>query len=70
MTDDRNRDAEYFAGMTVNERLFDAALLDAFDDAVRARNRAKIISILKQVFVENADRTADAVLKNPSRYGY
>ena len=54
-----------FAGMTVNERLFDAGLLDAWDEALRTRKRRRMIAILSQVQLsEDAPQIADAVLAN------
>ena len=70
MNDIDIKDAAYFAGMTVNERLFDASLIDLFDAAARERDRTQIISILQRVFVENAEHTADLILDNPAKYGY
>ena len=70
MNDHYRKDAEHFAGMTVNERLFDASLIESFDVAARARDRAKMISILQQVFIRNPEFTADAILENPTKYGY
>jgi len=60
-----------YGGMTVNERLFEAGLLDAFDRAVRAADRAKIVEILIKVEIDapEAARTADSILKHPTRYG-
>lgn len=55
------------AGMTVNERLFEAGLLDLFDEAVRERDRPRLIELLAQVDVSS--KTADAILANPAFYG-
>jgi hypothetical protein len=57
-----------YAGMTVNERLFDAGLLEAYQTAARARDRVEMIRILENV-VDDAPRTADTVLRNPVKYG-
>ncbi len=38
-----------FAGMTVNERLFVAGLMDSFDKAVADNNKEEVILILKKV---------------------
>jgi hypothetical protein len=57
-------------GMTINERLYVAGLADPFDAAVRARDRALMISILKDVEVRDAASCVDAILKDPFRYGY
>jgi hypothetical protein len=56
--------------MTVNERLFDAGLTDAFDAAARARDRAEMIRLLIEVDVEDAAWSADTILKRPEPYGY
>ena len=53
-----------YAGMTVNERLFAAGLLDEFDDATAAGNRAKMIEILSRVAMTpvQCTETTDAIL--------
>ncbi len=38
-----------YDGMTVNERLFDAGLLDAYDEARASGDRAKINAVLRKV---------------------
>ena len=43
-----------YAGMTVNERLFDASLMEAFGNAVQARDRAEMIRLLAKVDVADA----------------
>lgn len=58
------------SGMTVNERLFTAGLLDAFDAAARRRDRARMIELLSAVDVEDTARSVDTILANPERYGY
>lgn len=45
---------EQMQGMTTNERLFEAGLMDVFDQAVSQRDTDKIRSILRSVFVDNA----------------
>ncbi len=59
-------------GMTVNERLFAMGLLDQWDEATKARDRGTMILILSQCAMsrKQCDETTDAVLKNPSKYGY
>jgi hypothetical protein len=64
--DDQSR----YAGMTVNERMFEAGLMQAFDAAARDRDRAEMIRILTDVDLEDAASTADAILGSPERYGY
>ncbi len=69
MVDDQRARPD-FSGMTVNERLFTADLTDAFDAAVRRRDRARMVELLRAVAVEDAESSADAVLADPKRYGY
>ena len=67
-----NREREQqFAGMTVNERLFAAGLLDSYDSAVRSGERSKMIDLLMNVGLEPeaAVRTADAILADLTRFG-
>jgi hypothetical protein len=58
--------------MTVNERLFTAGLLGEFDAAIDVSDRQRAIELLEQVAMspESAATTVDAVLANPSNYGY
>jgi len=52
--------------MTVNERLFSAGLLEAWDEAVKQRDRARMIALLMAVELaaEQAAFAADAALVN------
>ena len=59
-----------YAGMAVNERLLDAGVMEAFDAAASARDRAEMIRILTDVDVEDAAWSADTILERPERYGY
>lgn len=59
-----------YSGMTVNERLYVAGLLNEFDAAARSRNRDEMLNILRKVDVANPEQTADAILENPRMYGY
>jgi hypothetical protein len=63
-------DRRRYAGMTVNERLFDAGLMEAFDAAARARDRAVMIRLLTDLDVEDATWSVDTILESPERYGY
>ena len=56
-----------YAAMTVNERLFSAGLLEAWDEAVKQRDRARMIALLMSVELaaEQAAFTADTALVNP-----
>jgi hypothetical protein len=59
-------------GMTVNERLFEFGLIDAFDAAVNSRNREQAISVLIRAKLsrEQASQTVNAVFADPKRYGF
>ena len=61
-----------YSGMTLNERLFAAGILEQFDTAARRRDRARMISLLLTVDVgqSKAECTVEAILANPSFYGY
>lgn len=61
-----------YGGMTVNERLVAAGLVEQFDGAIDAGDRHRAIETLKQVAMSegSAASTVDAVLANPSSYGY
>jgi hypothetical protein len=58
-------------GMTTNERLFAAGLIDKFDSAARKRDRAKMIKLLSRVdLASQAETIADMIIANPSKYGH
>jgi hypothetical protein len=56
-----------YAGMTVNERLVVGGLIEAWDEAVNRRDRARMIALLMSVELtaEQAAFTADTTLVNP-----
>jgi len=60
-----------YRGMTTNERLFVANLLEEYQVAARKRDRAKMIELLSRVdLASQAEWIADAVLANPSKYDF
>jgi len=61
-----------YAGMTVNERLYFAGLIDDFDCAAKARDKKKLIAILMQTDLteKQATETTEALLAHPEKYGY
>lgn len=58
------------SAMTVNERLIEAGLLEAFDIAAKARNREAMLGLLVEIAVPNPASTVDPILNDPKRYGY
>jgi hypothetical protein len=61
-----------YGGMTINERLVVSGLIDEFDAAARRRDRDATMAILRKVALteKGAAHTADAILTDPSYYGY
>jgi hypothetical protein len=61
-----------YGGMTVNEGLFVSGLRDEFDAAARDRDRDAMIAVLMKVALtpKGAAQTTDAILADPSHYGY
>lgn len=60
-----------YGGMTVNERLFVAGLVQQFDAAINSGDRQEAIELLRRVALSDAiaGETVDAVLSNPGKYG-
>jgi len=69
---DVNGQRQDFGGMTVNERLSVAGLLEQFDGAIDSGDRQRAIELLLRVAMGHASgtETVDAVLANPAKYGY
>jgi hypothetical protein len=66
---DENSDGVY-SGMTVNERLFAAGLLNEFDAAIRDGNRSEMIELLGRVELgDEAADIVDKIMAHPTRYG-
>ena len=61
-----------YAGMTVNERLFAAGLVDEFDKAVHVGDIKEACQILMQVELtaKQARETIETILKQPEKYGF
>ena len=61
-----------YDAMTGNERLSTAGLFDAWDAAVKARDRAEMIVILCRVEYteEGAAAAVDMIWANPAKYGF
>lgn len=55
-----------YSGITLNERLYDAGLLDDFFKAATRKDRDEMVALLMSIELEKpeAEKTADAVLKN------
>ncbi len=61
-----------YCGMTTNERLYAAGLIDGWDIAALSRNRRKMIELLMaaDVLRPAAEHIVDAVLAYPEKYGF
>ncbi len=61
-----------YSGMTVNERLFKAGMMDQFDQAARNRDVEAMVYLLMQVALTEKDArwSAETILADPGRYGY
>jgi hypothetical protein len=61
-----------YSGMTVNERLSVAGLVEAWDKAVLNGDRAKMIEVLMatELTLKQATETTDVTLANPEKYGF
>lgn len=59
-------------GMTLNERLSVAGLVEQFDNAIDSGDRQRAIELLLRVAMSDASaaETVDAVLAHPAKYGY
>ena len=60
---------DQLAGMTVNERLFEAGLLDAYDQAVTSRNPERVRTILERVHIGESDIAAIIQVSIPGSSG-
>jgi hypothetical protein len=58
-------------GMTVNERLFNLGILDAFDAAARRRDAQAMLSLLRQTELSESDAAhcVETILADPKKYG-
>jgi hypothetical protein len=63
-------DRPNYAAMTINERLVEAGLLDAFDVAARNRDRSAMLRLLTEVDVSDPSQTIEPILNDPAKYGY
>lgn len=61
MTSEKN-----YSGMSVNERLYDAGLLDDFFKAANKKDRNEMVALLVSIELERsqAEKAADTVLNN------
>ncbi len=55
-----------YLGMTVNERLFHAGLLDDFDKSIEEQDKTKLVLILEKVFLsrENIEAIIEKYTKD------
>jgi len=60
-----------FFGMTTNERLFVAGIIEDFDKAAMSRDRNRMIELLGKVeLADEAESITNTILAEPKRYGY
>lgn len=61
-----------YDGMTVNERRYEAKLIELFDEAIKRRDKDKAIEILISVelSLDDAKKCCEAIFTNPKKYGY
>jgi hypothetical protein len=60
-----------YGGMTVNERLYEAGLISEWDHAAHARDRHRMVELLRKVDLSrDAEKICDAILANPEFYGF
>ena len=61
-------------GMTMNERLWEAGLMDEWEAAAAARDRDRMLLICARVGIADGPTgrswIVDTVLANPARYGF
>lgn len=60
-----------YGGMTVNERLVEAGLMNEWEAAAKSRDRKRMIELLSEVdLASQAEQISDTLLANPRRYGF
>lgn len=60
-----------YVGMSVNERLYWAGLIDAWDAAIQGGDRQVAIDLLGRVdLASQAVDIVDGVLADPAKYGF
>ena len=65
-----NERSARLSGMTINERLSHGGLMEQWDTAARRRDRIEMIRLFREVEVAEPDETVDAVLANPTKFGF
>ena len=63
-------DRPNYGAMTINERLVEAGLLEAFEVAARSRDRRAMLRLLTEVDVSDPSQTIDPILHDPAKYGF
>ena len=70
MPNDTNQPARDYSGMTTNERLFAAGLLDEFDHAIERQYRDSMVRLLKEVDLsQQAEAISKTILADRTLYG-
>ena len=64
-------DGGNYAGMTVNERLYEAGVIEEWDKAATSKNRERMIELLGKVgLADQAEQIAEAALFASKRDGF
>ena len=64
-------DESKFDGMTTNERLFAAGLLDDFERAAKSKDPKRMVEILSRVgLASQAEWITEVTLSDPHKYGF
>ena len=60
-----------YSGLTVNERLIAAGLIEQLEAAIQAGERSLMIRVLDRLdLADQSGSIAEAILDNPGRYGF
>lgn len=61
-----------YSGMTLNERLYIAKLMDEFNSAIKRNDKENVIEILKKVDLDSTEAAfiINTIYNNPKKYGY
>jgi hypothetical protein len=69
---DESEHPDFYAGMTLNERLFESGMTNRFAQAAKEKDAEEMIRILTRLSLDEKDArwSTETILKNPRKYGY